>query len=145
MVLDGNTLMINLYIKFKTIKTMEYKKILLPDNLSSEAERYIKKVIDWLKSNDKLTAVDEGALRILADSYDQYIKAMEHVNRVGLTVAGSRNTIVANPAVRIAKDAKATCLSLMVEIGLTLKSRSKLTTLNQDTEESPLAEFMKSF
>lgn len=124
---------------------MEYRKILLPDNLSAEAERYIKKVIDWLKSNDKLNAVDEGALRILVDSYDQYIKAMEHVNSVGLTVPGSRNTIVANPAVRIAKDAKSTCLSLMTEIGLTLKSRTKLTSLDTEAEDSPLSELVKTF
>lgn len=124
---------------------MEYKKILLPDNLSEEAERYIKKVIDWLKKSEKLNTVDEGALRILVDSYDQYIKAMEHVNRVGLTVAGSRNTIVANPCVRIAKDAKSTCLSLMTELGLTIKSRSKLSSLDDDEEDSPLCEFMKTF
>ncbi len=123
---------------------MEYKKILLPDNLSKEADRYIKKVIDWLKKSDKLNGIDEGALRILADSYDQYIKAMECVNQIGLTVAGSRNTIVANPAVRIAKDAKSTCLALMTEIGLTLKSRSKISNLDQDSDESPLQELMKT-
>lgn len=124
---------------------MEYKKILLPKELSEEADRYIKKVIDWLKKTEKLNVIDEGSIYILADSYNQYIKATERVNIEGMTVAGSRNTIVAHPCVRIAKDAKATCLSIMTEMGLTLKSRSKISALDTDNEDSPLSEFMKTF
>ena len=124
---------------------MEYKKILLPDNLTLQADRYIKKIIDFLKKNDKLNVIDEGAIYILADSYDQYINATERVKQEGMTVPGSRNTIVAHPAVRIAKDAKSVCLSIMTEMGLTLKSRSKISNLDQETEESPLQELMKNF
>lgn len=124
---------------------MEYKKICLPDGLCGTAEKYIKTVIDYLKKADKLNAVDLGTLHLLASSYDQYLKATERVNKEGLTVAGSRNMIVAHPCVRIAKDAKATCLSIMSEMGLTLKSRSKLTSLDADSQDSPLKEFMKTF
>lgn len=124
---------------------MEYKKILLPDDLSPQTDRYIKKIIDFLKKSDKLNVIDEGAIYILADSYDQYIRATERVKIEGMTVPGSRNTIVCHPAVRIAKDAKSVCLSIMTEMGLTLKSRSKISNLDQDTEESPLQELMKNF
>ena len=123
---------------------MEYKKILLPDNLSNETERYIKKVIDSLKKTDKLNAIDEGILYILAESHNQYIKATETVNKEGMTIPGSRNTIVVHPCVRIAKDNKATCLSIMTEMGLTIKSRSKMNVLESDTEESPLTQFLKN-
>lgn len=123
---------------------MEYKKILLPDDLTIEAERFIKKVIDWLKKSDKLNTIDEGALRILTDSYDQYIRATERVREEGMTVPGSRSSLIPHPCVKIAKDSKSTCISLMTEIGLTLKSRSKISNLDQDTEESPLQELMKN-
>lgn len=123
---------------------MIYKGILLPDDMTTNASRYIKKVIDWLKKNDKLNVIDEGALYILADSYNQYIIAAERVNVEGLTVPGSRNTILSHPCVRIAKDCKSTCLQIMQELGLTLKSRSKLTNLDVDNEASPLNDFIKT-
>lgn len=121
---------------------MEYKKILLPDNLSSETERYIKKVIDSLKKSDKLNVIDEGILYILADSHNQYIRATETINKDGMTIEGSRNTIVVHPCVRIAKDNKAICLSIMNEMGLTIKSRSKMNVLDADSEKSPLESFL---
>lgn len=122
---------------------MEYKKILLPDNLSKETERYIKKVIDSLKKSDKLNVIDEGILYILAESHNQYINATNRINEEGLTIAGSRNTIVVHPCVRVAKDNKATCLSIMNEMGLTIKSRSKMN-LMENEEESPLTQFLKN-
>ncbi len=122
---------------------MEYKRILLPDNLSSETDRYIKKVIDSLKKSDKLNVIDEGVLYILADSHNQYIRATETINKEGMTIPGSRNSIVVHPCVRIAKDNKAVCLSIMTEMGLTIKSRSKMNVMEAETE-SPLANFLKN-
>ena len=121
---------------------MEYKKILLPDNLSKETERYIKRVIDSLKKTDKLNVIDEGILYILADSHNQYIKATEKINEEGLTIEGSRNTIVVHPCVRIAKDNKSICLSIMNEMGLTIKSRTKMNVIETETEKSPLESFL---
>lgn len=122
---------------------MEYRKILLPDNLSPEATRYIKKVIDALKSNDNLNTVDEGAIFILASSYNQYIEATSRVNNEGLTVVGRGDTLVAHPCVRIAKDNKSVCLSIMQQFGLTLKARKKLDSVDTNEPDSPLSEFMK--
>lgn len=122
---------------------MEYKKILLPDNLSKETERYIKKVINSLKETNKLNIIDEGILYILAESHNQYINATNRINEEGLTIAGSRNTIVVHPCVRIAKDNKATCLSIMTEMGLTIKSRSKMNVAEAENE-SPLMDFLKN-
>ncbi len=122
----------------------EYKKILLPDHLCPEAERYIHKVIDYLKKSDKLNAIDEGAAHLLASSYDQYIKANQLINEQGLVVPGAKNSIIPHPAVRIAKDAKSMCINIMTAMGLTLKSRTKLNAIDPDSEDSPLVEFMKS-
>lgn len=121
---------------------MEYKKILLPDDISKETERYVKRVIDYLKKTDKLNAIDEAALYILADSHNQYIKATEKINEEGMTVAGVRNTIVVHPCIRVAKDNKQTCLQIMQEMGLTIKSRSKMNVLDSEVEKSPLEAFL---
>ena len=88
--------------------------------------------------------IDEAAIYILADSYNQYLKATDNVNTVGLTVPGARNSVVANPCVRIAKDNKATCLSIMQEMGLTLKSRNKMNVLENETEKTPLQNFFSN-
>lgn len=123
---------------------MEYKKILLPDNLCEDTERYIHKVIDYLKKADKLNAIDEGTIHLLASSYDQYLKATDLVNTQGLVVPGAKNSVIPHPAVRIAKDAKSMALNIMVQMGLTLKSRTKLNQIEPDAEDSPLTELMKS-
>ena len=123
---------------------MEYKKILLPDGLCETAEKYIKTVIDYLKKNDKLNAIDVGTLHLLATSYDQYLKANELIAKDGLVVPGAKNSIIPHPAVRIAKDAKSMALNLMSQMGLTLKSRTKLNQIDPDQEDSPLTELMKS-
>ncbi len=123
---------------------MQYKKVTLPDNLSEVALDYIKSVIDYLKKNDKLNNVDTGTIHLLATSYEQYLKANEIIDEMGLVVPGAKNSVIPNPAVRIAKDAKSMCLNLMTAMGLTLKSRTKLNQIDPDTEDSPLAELMKS-
>lgn len=120
---------------------MEYKKILLPDKLCKEAERYIKKVIDALKAADKLNVVDEGAIYILASSYHQYIKATEIVDDQGLIVPGAKNSVVPNPAIRIAKDNKTVCLNIMAQMGLTLKSRTKMNVMESADDKTPLEKF----
>lgn len=123
---------------------MEYKKISLPDKLCKEASNYIKKVIDWLTETDKINVIDSGTLYILADSYNQYLKATDIINREGMTIPGSRNTIVVHPAVRVAKDNKSIALSIMTEMGLTLKSRNKISGLEKDNEKSPLQNFFSN-
>ena len=124
---------------------MNYKKITLPDNLHPIAEKYIKAVINFLISNEKLNAVDLGSIYILADSYSQYLKASERVEAEGMTVPGSRSSLIPHPCIKIAKDAKSVCLNVMAEMGLTLKSRSKLTNMDgEDKETSPLNDFIKS-
>lgn len=120
---------------------MEYKRILLPDNLCKEAERYIKKVIDSLKAADKLNAVDEGAIYILASSYHQYIQATEIVNEQGLIVPGAKNSVIPNPAIRIAKDNKTVCLNIMTQMCLTLKSRTKMNVMESAEDKTPLEKF----
>ena len=116
----------------------------MPDGLCETAEKYIKTVIDYLKKNDKLNAIDVGTLHLLATSYDQYLKANELIAKDGLVVPGAKNSIIPHPAVRIAKDAKSMALNLMSQMGLTLKSRTKLNQIDPDQEDSPLTELMKS-
>lgn len=122
---------------------MIYKKIHLPDNLELEAERYIKQVIDYLKSTETLDVIDEGLIVMLAGSYNQYLKATEITDREGLTALTAKGYPTAHPAVRIAKDAKAACVSIMTNMGITLKSRTKLKAMDISEDDSPLVEFMK--
>lgn len=123
-----------------------YKGVLIPDNLCDKAERYIKKAIDYLKKSDKLTSTDEAAIMILADSYNQYLRATEIVNEEGMTIPGSRGTTVVHPLVRVSKDSKAQCIAVMQELGLTLKARKNLEEKvkqneNEIEEKSPLENF----
>lgn len=117
--------------------------ILLPEELSDEAQVFIKTVINDLKAKDRLETVDTAALYILAQSAHIYIEANKHIKEEGLTFTSDRGNISISPYVTIARDATKTILSIISEFGGTLRSRQKLKELDGQVEDSPLATFIK--
>lgn len=122
---------------------MIYKEINLPDELLSDTQRYIYNIIDALTENKKINCLDEGALYMLAENYNNFLKCREIVNKEGFTFTSDRGNIAIHPAVKIMKDSQMLCVNLMKEIGLTLKSRKSLDVMSMETEDSPLVQFMK--
>lgn len=122
---------------------MIYKEINLPDSLLKDTERYITSIIDTLSETKKINCLDEGALFMLAESYNNYLKCRDIVNVDGFTFTTDRGNIAIHPAVKIMKDCQVLCVNLMKEIGLTLKSRKTLDVMTQEAEDSPLVAFMK--
>lgn len=119
-------------------------KFNLPSNLEEETTEYINNVLSYLKKNDKLNVIDGGALYMLADSYNTYIKASKLLALEGITVRSDRGNIAQHPAFGIMKHSIATAMDILRDFGLTLKSRSKLNIIDSETEESPLMQFINS-
>lgn len=115
----------------------------LPKTLQRETDEYMKSVIQRLKDSGVIDEIDSGAMLMLAQNYDTYIKAMKILQVEGLTVEGKRGLIAAHPAVKIAKDAQTQAMAIMTEFGLTAKSRTKISKLNTSAADSPLTAFVK--
>ena len=123
---------------------MAKQRIILPQNLEVETTEYINSVLSYLKKNDKFNIIDNGALYMLADSYNTYIKASKQLAEEGLTVISDRGNIAQHPVYGIMKHSISTAMDILRDFGLTLKSRSKLNIISDDSEESPLMQFINS-
>lgn len=123
---------------------MTYKQIELPNNLRPLTEKFIKDIIDNFDENDKLNSLDTLSLYLLANNIDTYLDCEDEIKKNGYTMTSDRgNTSLSNYVV-LQKSIQSSITVLLKELGLTLGSRNKLKVVETMTEESPLAQFMKS-
>ena len=117
----------------------------LPTGLNKETRDYMKDVIAMLTDNGVMEDVDVAALNMLAHNYNTFIVANKQLQKDGLTVTSDRGNISEHPLIKVAKDAQTQAMKVMVEFGLTAKSRAKLPQIdNVDDELSPLEQFVKN-
>lgn len=119
------------------------KEFTIPKDIESDAKVYIENVLSKLESSGMLENVDNAALTMLARNYSMFIKASKQLEKDGLTVVSDRGNIAPHPAIKIAKDAQNSAMKVMMEFGLTAKSRSKLKGVKEE-EESPFEAFVKA-
>jgi P27 family predicted phage terminase small subunit len=113
-----------------------------PKGLHPKAEDYIKKVVEYLDSNNQIDEVDDAALTMLAINYSLFLNAVEDINENGLTIQmGSR--VVSNPSVKNAKECQVQAFKLLEKFGLTALDRKKLFKGDETDEDSPLIQFIK--
>lgn len=114
----------------------------MPDKLSEETQAFMRDVVKELNKRKAIQAIDLGALRMLATSYEMYLQATEIMLNDGPVVM-IKYEKAANPAQNIATKNYAQVMKIMTEYGLTVKSRSTISTMKTaDTESSPLDEFI---
>ena len=118
-------------------------KFVIPEEIEPEAKSYMQSVCDMLTNNGVMEDVDAAALTMLARNYSMFIKATKQLEKEGLTVTSDRGNIAQHPLVKVARDAQNSAVKLMEKFGLTVKDRSKLPSLTDNTEDSPLAQFVK--
>ena len=118
-------------------------KFKIPNDIESEAKKYITDVCDMLETNGLMENVDTAALTMLDRNYSMFIKASKQLEKDGLTVVSDRGNMAPHPAIKIAKDAQTQAMKVMAEFGLTAKARTKLPHLDSPTE-SPLEAFVKN-
>ena len=119
------------------------KKILLPEELTDEAKRFINAIIDNLKEHDRLEAIDTASLYILAKACNTYIEANQILKDEGLIFISDRQNKSIHPAFKIARDSEKTILMILESYGGTLRARQKLKEIDSQVEDSPLTEFIR--
>lgn len=118
-------------------------KFKMPIGLSEETEDFMKDVVKELNKRKAIQTIDLGALRMLATSYEMYLQATQIMLQEGPIVM-IKYEKAANPAQNIATKNYAQVMKIMTEYGLTVKSRSTISSMKtSDTESSPLDAFLK--
>lgn len=119
-------------------------KFTVPTYLCKEAKDYMQDVIRHLMDSEMIENVDTAALNMLSHNYNTFIMANKQLQKDGLTVTSDRGNISEHPLIKVAKDAQTQAMKVMLEFGLTAKSRAKLNGKEStDKELSPLEHFMK--
>lgn len=121
-------------------------KYTIPKDIENDAAEYMTDVLSELKNKGILEEVDSAALTMLARNYSMFIKASKQLEIDGLTVISDRNNITPHPLIKIAKDAQTQAIKIMLEFGLTAKSRTKLPQSDKDNEgtDTPFEQFIKA-
>lgn len=115
---------------------------IIPKDIEQDAKVYIQNVIKQLENTGMLENVDSAALTMLARNYSMFIKASKQLEDEGLTVTSDRGNIAPHPAIKIAKDAQTQAMKVMLEFGLTAKSRTKFK-LKEVDDNNPFEQFVK--
>lgn len=119
-------------------------KFTLPDNLENETQEYINNVLRYLEKNENLNLIDGGALYMLTEAYNTFIKSTKQLNKEGVTFENNMGNIVLHPAFNVRKAALKEAMDILRDFGLTLSSRRKIKAVENETEESPLENFIKA-
>jgi P27 family predicted phage terminase small subunit len=119
----------------------------IPSSISNKAKRFMKDLLEVLDEKSIHTKLDSAAISLLAHTYDNYIRATEMIEHDGLIVnsySGTSKTKKAHPAIKIQLDAQIQLTKLLVEFGLTPKSRKDIESAKAPATDSPLELFIKS-
>lgn len=114
-------------------------KIVCPDWLGEIAKDEWHKIVEDLKELDIITNLDVSALAVYCDAYENYVKATEQVQKLGLVVkhtnkAGASN-VVTNPYVLIANKYAELMKKYLIEFGLTPSSRAAIAKKGAEADE----------
>lgn len=103
----------------------------------------MKAVLDSIA--ELLTDADRTSLLMLESSFDTFFLCSSTLERDGLTIINKQGNIVAHPAVKMRKDAQSTILTILAEYAMTLRSRKKINSKEEEnSDDSPLDNFMKN-
>lgn len=116
---------------------MEFK---INKDYDKRTKAFIQSVLDQVEG---IEGIDNGALSMLAFNYNVFIEESDRLMNEDMVIINVQGNQVANPRVKIVKDAQVQCLAILKEFGLTLKSRTTVKTKTRDSEDSPLESFIK--
>lgn len=119
-------------------------KFIPPKGLNKETVVFIKSAIKKLNEAKAIEDIDLGAIRMLATSYDMYLRASEILADKGPIISDYRGDPKPNPAASIVSKSYNQVMKIMTEFGLTVKSRSNIREMAAEEEESPLVAFIKN-
>ncbi len=118
----------------------------IPHSVPSETRIYMRDLIKLLNAQDLITELDSGALKLLMQVHEKWIKSTKIIEDEGYVIAdeNARGTTChkPHPALTIQKDATIQLTRLFAQFGLTPQARKKIGQ-EKPVADSPLAKFIK--
>jgi P27 family predicted phage terminase small subunit len=102
-----------------------------PKFLQVEARKLFKETAAKLARIGLMTELDDMALSMLCQSWQEYLEATEQVRKTGILVKSPNGLPVLNPYLTVANQALKNVRSLLAEFGLTPSSRSRLSAVGE--------------
>jgi P27 family predicted phage terminase small subunit len=112
-----------------------------PEDLDGAALDEWNRLIPLIEAMGILSKGDGEALAAYCRAFAEAREAEAILKREGLIVTGSTGSLKAHPASTIAREARAQCVRVLCEFGLTPSSRSRTTTVKH-TEKHSLDSFL---
>jgi P27 family predicted phage terminase small subunit len=113
-----------------------------PECLDSFGRAEWERIVPELEALGILSQVDGAALALYCASYSIAVQADMEIGLYGLLLETGMGGLKANPAVAIARAARAQMHSLLTEFGATPASRSKVKTRDEGKSKDALGEFL---
>ena len=112
-----------------------------PFAVRSAAGKVWREMVDDAKSMKVLTDADYAAVRLYAESWQDFIDAKSDIESNGRTIESPRGGLHRNPAIETKQTAWRNCLRIPTKFGMTPSSRTSVSALAGDADASPLARF----
>lgn len=127
------------------MSSVRTRNTIIPSKISSKSKRFMRELMSVLDEKAVHTTLDKSAIQLIAHTYDNWLQATEMLEKDGLTIynytSAGRN-LKAHPAVKIQLDAQIQLTKLLIEFGLTPKSRKDVNSARQTPDASPLELFL---
>ena len=111
--------------------------------ISDKTNRYIDVVKKQMESIGVLDDADKENLEFLTTQVELYNRALDDLEKNGLTAVDKVGRSTVNPAFNIQRSAMANIIALMKELSISARQRRLLTSAGQTEEVDPMDEFLE--
>ena len=111
--------------------------------ISEKTRKYIDVIKREMEKIGVMDDADKENLEFLTTQVELYNRALEELEKNGLTCYDKVGRLSVNPAFTIQRSAMVNILGLMKELSLSARQRRLLTSAGQTNEEDPMETFLK--
>lgn len=112
-------------------------------NYCKETEEYMSVIEKQMESIGVLEDADRENLNLLKIQIELYYRAVDDLDKNGLTARDKVGRSTVNPAFNIQRSAMANIIALMKELSISARQRRLLTSAGQTEEVDPMDEFLQ--
>ena len=111
--------------------------------ISDKTNRYIEVVKKQMESIGVLDDADKENLEFLTTQVELYNRALDDLEKNGLTAKDKVGRSTVNPAFNIQRSAMANIIALMKDLSISARQKRLLTSAGQTEETDPMDEFLQ--
>ena len=111
--------------------------------ISEKTQKYIDVIRREMENLGVMDDADKENLEFLTTQVELYNRALDELEKNGLTCYDKVGRLSVNPAFTIQRSAMVNILGLMKELSLSARQRRLLTSAGQTNEEDPMDQFLK--